>query len=121
MSNVRTRSTSNAQQNRQRRNCSDREFQSYLEQLFAARRAAQDKRNARFAVDPGSARRDVRSNIIEWREEAREQQLRTLPLPLPPGEDGAEPVVGPTAERVILLLVAIAAVVVIVARVGGVL
>lgn len=57
-------------------------------------------------VVPTSRRREVRNNVIYWREQAIANRT---PPQLPPGEDGSKPLVAPWVQNVFLIVVGVAA------------
>lgn len=69
-----------------------------------------------------TARRELRANVIYWREQAMEQRIRTLPLPPAPpapGEGGEPEVVRPWVQNLVIGLVAGAAIVLAIASGAG--
>lgn len=80
--------------------------------------SAQPKVIKRPHVPAPLVRAELRSNVVQWREQAVEQRIRTLPLPAP-GE-GTEPeLVRPWVQNLVLGLVAFATIALAVASGAG--
>lgn len=66
-----------------------------------------------------TARRELRANVIHWREQAMEQRIRTLPLPPAPGEGSEPEVVRPWVQNLVIGIAAGAAIVLAIASGAG--